>query len=121
MDRPSPAPPDDRPPLVKRQGAYLPHWRKEGAVYAVTFRLADSLPQGILRQWRIERAQIVRRANSAGRPLSEYELRRLQDLYDSRTQEWLDQGHGSCALRNPEVARVVADAIRHFEGERHEL
>lgn len=33
----------------------LPHWRREGAVYWVTFRLADSLPQNKLAQLRIEK------------------------------------------------------------------
>ena len=28
-----------------RQGANLPHWTKDNAVYAVTFRLADSMPK----------------------------------------------------------------------------
>jgi putative transposase len=33
----------------------LPHWRQEGATYFITFRLADSLPQSLLRQWEHER------------------------------------------------------------------
>ena len=31
--------------VERRAGAYLPHWRYEGGVYAVTFRLGDSLPR----------------------------------------------------------------------------
>ncbi|PYK67542.1 MAG: hypothetical protein DME45_10010 [Verrucomicrobia bacterium] len=34
----------------------LPHWQQPGAAYFITFRLADSLPQSRLRQWREERA-----------------------------------------------------------------
>ena len=34
----------------------LPHWRQPGVSYFVTFRLADSVPQPLLRQWRHERA-----------------------------------------------------------------
>jgi hypothetical protein len=34
----------------------LPHWRQPGATYFITFRLADSLPQSVLHQWRHERA-----------------------------------------------------------------
>jgi hypothetical protein len=29
----------------------LPHWQQEGATYFVTFRLAGSLPQEVLRRW----------------------------------------------------------------------
>lgn len=34
----------------------LPHWHQPGVSYFVTFRLADSLPQPLLLQWRHERA-----------------------------------------------------------------
>jgi len=43
-----------------RQGAYLPHWTREGAIYAVTFRLADSLPKSVVQSWEFERLDIVR-------------------------------------------------------------
>ncbi|MEY2502477.1 MAG: REP-associated tyrosine transposase [Verrucomicrobiota bacterium] len=33
-------------------------------------------------------------------------------------EQWLDQGHGSCLLRGPDCAQIVADTLRHFEGER---
>jgi menaquinone-specific isochorismate synthase len=42
-----------------RQGAYLPHWTRDGAVYAVTFRLADSLPESVVRSWKFERLNIL--------------------------------------------------------------
>src|SRR5256885_3181167 len=38
-----------------RQGAYLPHWTREGAIYTVNFRLIDSLPQHVLKGWTTER------------------------------------------------------------------
>lgn len=34
----------------------LPHWNRDGAIYWVTFRLADSLPQEKLRAWSEERS-----------------------------------------------------------------
>ncbi|MGC2352137.1 MAG: hypothetical protein WA496_01940, partial [Candidatus Udaeobacter sp.] len=33
----------------------LPHWQQSGAVYFVTFRLADALPEQLLEQWQDER------------------------------------------------------------------
>jgi REP element-mobilizing transposase RayT len=113
--------PQSLPRLVIRQGANLPHWRLDGSIYAVTFRLADSLPQEVLSRWKSEREDIVRRAVQASRPLSTFELRRLDKLHSERVENWLDQGHGSCVLRDPRVARLVADALRHFDGERYEL
>jgi REP element-mobilizing transposase RayT len=104
-----------------RQGAKLPHWRQENATYAVTFRLADSLPASVLEGWRRERREIVERAILMERSLTKYEEERLAELYSDKVQQWLDRGHGSCALRDPRVAGLVAGAITHFEGQRYDL
>ncbi len=107
--------------LIKRQGANLPHWRKDRATYAVTFRLADSLPAEVLQQWRGEREEIVERAKAMGRPMSEHELKRLGELHAERVEQWLDLGHGSCALRDPRIAELVRGALLHFHGTRYDL
>ena len=73
-----------------RQGAYLPHWTREGGVYAVTFRLADSLPQQVVAAWKGERGEIVRRAKQAGRELTPAENKRLQELFSDRVEKYLD-------------------------------
>ncbi|MHB1308436.1 MAG: HsdR family type I site-specific deoxyribonuclease, partial [Limisphaerales bacterium] len=43
------------------------------------------------------------------------------ERFSRQIDEWLDQGSGSCVLKNPANAKVVADALRHFDGERYEL
>ena len=35
--------------------------------------------------------------------------------------EWLDQGVGSCLLRESANAMIVAAAVRHFDGDRYNL
>src|SRR5947207_9928680 len=40
---------------------YLPHVKREGASYFVTFRLADSLPQEVLMKFQAEHAERLRR------------------------------------------------------------
>lgn len=104
-----------------RRGAYLPHWTREGGVYSVTFRLADSLPASVLRAIVREREGILRRAAAMGRDLSVYERRRLDRLHSERIERYLDAGYGACYLRDPRVASLVRDAIVHFEGERYRL
>ena len=42
-----------------RQGAYLPHWTLDGAIYHVVFRLADSLPAKLVEQYRAERDALL--------------------------------------------------------------
>ncbi len=112
---------DAQATIKKRQGTYLPHWTREGAAYAVTFRLGDSLPQAVLKTWLAERQNIVRTAEHMGRPLSEQEQQRLQKLHSERVETYLDAGHGECWLRQPAIAQLVADALRHFDGQRYRL
>lgn len=38
--------------------------------------------------------------------------------FSAAMERWLDAGHGSCVLRDPANASIVAEALRHFDGER---
>ncbi len=38
-----------------------------------------------------------------------------------RAEKYLDKGHGECLLRDPRVAKITADAIRFFDGERYDI
>jgi len=44
---------------------------------------------------------------------SEYHKR-----FSGAIERWLDAGHGSCVLRRPDCTKIVAEAIRYFDGER---
>jgi Rad3-related DNA helicase/REP element-mobilizing transposase RayT len=114
------ATPEDQP-LHIRKGAHLPHWTKAGSIYAMNFRLADSLPQEVLSAWRAERDSIIQNARSQNRPLSEAESDRLKELFSVRVEKFLDAGRGACWLNNPQVASAVQDALQYFDGQRYEL
>ncbi|MEN6502971.1 MAG: transposase [Planctomycetaceae bacterium] len=107
--------------IQQRQGACLPHWTRDEAAYAVNFRLADSMPQSVLEAWQNEREEIVKRAAAKGRQLTRQEQEDLDALYSEKVQAYLDAGHGDCHLRRPEVAAIVADALKHFDGIRYQL
>ena len=104
-----------------RYGAHLPHWTRPGATYAVTFRLADSLPAPVLREWMRERDQLMTRATEGGRRLSPMELERLRARCAARMDARLDEGHGSCHLRSAHIASLVRDTLLHFDGDRYAL
>ncbi|MBZ0265594.1 transposase [bacterium] len=104
-----------------RKGARLPHWTLEGAVYAVTFRLGDSLPRSILDKWTFERKNIVKTAEQMGRPLSPNEETQLNYLYSEKVGKFLDAGHGRCWMKEDRIANIVAGSLRHFDGERYDL
>jgi REP element-mobilizing transposase RayT len=104
-----------------REGACLPHWTRREAIYAVTFRLADALPQHVLDAWQSERDRLLAVARAQQRQLIPQEVRKLQELHHDKVQKYLDAGHGSCALRNPDVAKCVADTLIKFDGTRFHL
>ena len=92
---------------------YLPHVKREGASYFVTFRLADSLPQQVLLEFKAQQAEKLRtlgEANQAARQEVDRELQRQIERY-------LDRGAGECHLKRAEVADTVAAALLHFHEE----
>ena len=100
---------------------YLPHVKREGASYFVTFRLADSLPQEVLMEFQREWAEKKRRltvlsgANQvASRARHSSELEEIDRDYHRKIERYLDRGRGECHLQRPEIADVAAGAIRHF-------
>ena len=99
----------------------LPHWEIEGAVYFVTFRLADSLPKKAFQALDSERKDILATASQMGRSLTVAERRRMGQLQARSLERTLDAGSGECLLRNNEVARVVVNSLREFDGSRYWL
>jgi hypothetical protein len=99
----------------------LPHLKKEGAVYFVTFRLADSLPAHEVARLKHERKVILEQARAAKSPLTWHEEEQLLAWYCDKVETLLGAGHGACWLSKPEIAEMVANALKFFAGQRYEL
>jgi REP element-mobilizing transposase RayT len=99
----------------------LPHLKREGGAYFVTFRLAGTLPQAVLARLKAERENILQQALAAKRPLTWQEQEELFRWYSLRVDKYLDAGHGDCWLKPPEIAGLVAGAIQFHQGIRFEL
>jgi len=110
------------PPNALRSGihtrGYLPHVKREGASYFIPFRLADSLPKEILLRYEREHADALRRLPAQSKAEAMAEIHR--DLRQ-KIEQVLDQGAGDCHLRRPEVADMIAESLRHFDGEQYLL
>jgi len=96
----------------------MPHWRQNGATYFVTFRLADSLPQAKLRELKQMRQEWERKNPP---PYENEALQQLARSLAERTESWLDQGMGSCVLKDAALAAFVTQAMHFFDGDRYEL
>ncbi len=96
----------------------LPHWYQDKVTTFVTFRLADSLPQKVLRQWSLER-QLWLEAHPE--PRSPETSAEYHQLFPDRLNTWLDAGMGSCILADPFIGNTVSNALQFFEGTRYRL
>lgn len=105
---------------------YLPHVKREGARYFVTFRLADSLPKAVLLKIKAERAERLRRFHAprdAGSAMtrSSQSLEEIERDYFRKLEAYLDHGTGACWLKRPDIAEIVANALRFFADKRYRL
>jgi leucyl-tRNA synthetase len=112
-------PMDSQAAVTMRDGANLPHWTPDGATYSVTFRLADSLPESVLDEACMERDRLESLARTD--EFSDADCKSGQEVFSATVEKALDAGAGACLLRDEKVAQSVADALRHFDGERYEL
>jgi urease accessory protein len=93
---------------------YLPHWEFVDSVQAITFRLADSLPNHIVWEWRDELRTLIDSPDPeiSGQAKAEFQKRICRHE---------DSGHGTCLLGKPEHARVVQDHLIKGHGVSYEL
>lgn len=98
----------------------LPHWRQPGVTYFITFRLNDSLPREVVETAKREKQAWDLRLARQTPPdvLLQEEYAAWQRRTWRKMESVMDQCHGSCLLRQPELRRIVADALLFFENER---
>ncbi len=97
---------------------HLPHWQQGESFVFVTWRLADSLPQAKVSEWMEQRDMWTKHHP---KPWDEETEREYHKRFSPKLDEWLDEGCGSCVLKEPANAGIVADALRHFDGDRYAL
>lgn len=100
---------------------YLPHVKREGAAYFVTLRLADSLPAEALLKFAAKRAEQLRDLAAGPDPAVKSGAENIERDCRRKIERLLDRGLGACWLRRPEIADLVSDALRFFDGERYVL
>ncbi len=86
---------------------YLPHLESADKIQHVTFHLADSLPKSVLDRLEAELKRL---------PPEKQDVERRK-----RIEAWIDAGHGSCVLREAEIATMVQNSFLTFDGQRYRL
>jgi putative transposase len=106
----------------------LPHWYQPGVTYFVTFRTIDSMPREVLDVWYTQRDEWLRDHSIepiddewglSFRKLPIAEQAEFHKLFSHAYHQALDKGQGECVLRQPKLARIVADSLLHFSGDRY--
>jgi REP element-mobilizing transposase RayT len=129
----------DRDAEIQITERYLPHWFQTGAAVFVTFRTADSIPSEVIARWRkelvdwlriqklpetladfvlVRRSEVFYKVFEQLNPVAQREFTQLSDRLFHRS---LDECHGACWLRHPELAKIVGDAIKFFDGNKYDL
>ncbi|MDR0391010.1 MAG: DUF1156 domain-containing protein, partial [Planctomycetaceae bacterium] len=107
--RASSPPPSPTPFKGWHSRGYLPHFDSQNTIQSITFRLADSVPASVITAWKKE-LNISKTTPADDQSMAE--LRKKIDIYE-------DAGYGNCYLGNPQIAKVVMDALFHFDGKRY--
>jgi len=115
--------------LEKRTSTFLPHWRIPGATYAVTFRIKDSLPASVLKDYERKKSVLLERIKTAkqiaGSRDATESLRKLhaelQSLTEAIIEPALHAADGPRPLADPGIAEMMVSALKHLDGERYDL
>lgn len=108
----------------------LPHWEQPGATYFITYRTRDSIPQAVFDLWQRQRADALQRLGidpdasdwTAAFGRLDWGVRRqFARQFATILEASLDELHGACPLRDPDVSNVVAENLLHFDGPRYSL
>ena len=102
---------------IMKHGEKLPHWQQGEVMQFVTFRLGDAMPAAKLRIWKEEHTAWLSHHPQPWTPEQEEEYHRR---FTWKLEGWLDEGAGSCILRDPANREALESVLMRFQGERVE-
>lgn len=120
VDKWLPATEKDSSPFLDKQSEIeiatgdLPHWHQDGKLLFVTFRLSDSLPQTKIATLKQE---ISKFTAIHPRPWNEDVKKEYWKIIGPIENKLLDNGYGSCILKDNRIRKIVSDAIFYKDGQ----
>lgn len=102
---------------IRKHGQELPHWQQGDAMQFVTFRLADSMSAGKLREWKEERDAWLQVHPKPWTPEQEKDYQKRFVWY---LEGLLDAGAGECLLKDPGNRCFLEESLMCFHGEKVE-
>src|SRR5262245_16694312 len=91
----------------------LSHWLQAGTISFITWRTWDSMPKTVLARWHQERSDLLKAHGiapdadwkKAARDLPVPIRLQIHNLLSARWEAHLNECHGECVLRRPEIAQ----------------
>ncbi len=102
---------------IQKHGDKLPHWQQEEVMQFVTFRLGDALPKAKVDHWREQRRLWI---STYPKPWSVETEGEYHRRFTWKIESWLDQGCGSCLLKDSAAREILSNSLMRFQGERVE-
>lgn len=99
-------------------GGNLPHLHQDGTLQFVTFRLCDSLP--VQKCTRLQDA-VTDFKTKHPEPWDSLTRSLYRKLISPIEEQLLDNGYGSCILRNPLVRKIVIDSLLYFNDSKYRI
>lgn len=95
----------------------LPHIQPVNATYFVTYRLANSIPKSMLIELQIEKEDFERQLKRVKSPVEREKLKyEFHKIYFKKCDDTLDKiRSGPVWLKDPEIALLVSNSIKHFD------
>lgn len=100
-----------RPNRGSHSRGYLPHFDRDNETQSLNFRLFDSVPIPVIKEWRRQLGWYKNLNQNDPKALA---LRRRIEAYE-------DAGYGACFLRDRRIAELIEEALLHFDGERYRM
>ncbi|WP_040770654.1 transposase [Novipirellula maiorica] len=108
-----------------------PHWSQTGAIVFITIRTFDSIPREVLELWDRQRVDWLTRLGvlsgndvdwrSAVKRLNTKHRNAFNRHFNQEREDCLDQCCGKCLLRDPSLAKIVADSLLKFDHVRYSM
>ena len=108
-----------------------PHWTQAGAIVFITLRTVDSIPAEVLELWDRQRCDWLQRCGvlepqctawkSAVERLTHHQRQVFNEEFNRIRDTQLDECLGACVMRDPTLAKIVADSLMHFDQIRYRM
>jgi putative transposase len=104
--------------VVERRRRSLPHWSQTDCTYFVTYRLADSLPKLKVLDLQRQKGNWLR---VHPKPWGAAIERDFHFMFHAKTERWMDNGYGSCLLKDSAAREIVEKSLLYSNGDRFHL